>query len=129
MRVEAFARGESVAGVRVFIDIVIGQEGAFDQIPPDIQVAIIDNAPELRLGVDTPFETMHPPFFCEDARQVRVPTLLLSGELSPPFFNLITEELARCLPMVERVTIPGVSHDLGDPQVYAETVLGFLAKH
>ena len=126
---EAFARGESEAGVRGFVDAVIGEEGAFDQIPPDNQAVLMDNAAELRLGVDTSFETMHPPFFCEDARQVRVPTLLLGGELSPLFFSRITEELARCLPIVERVTIPGVSHDLGDPQGYIETVLAFLAKH
>jgi pimeloyl-ACP methyl ester carboxylesterase len=124
---DAFARGESEAAVRAFIDGVIGA-GAFDQIPSEVRTGMMDNAPELRLHVGAG-EATWPPFYCEDARQVRVPTLLLSGELSPPMFSPMTEELARCLPIVERATIPGVSHDLWNPPVFTDTVLGFLARH
>ena len=125
---EAFAREESRLAVRTFIDAVIG-EGAFDQIPSEIQVAIMDNAAEFRQGVETPFETMNPPFFCEDAANVRVPALLVGGELSLPMFGRVLDELARCLPIVEQATIPGVSHDLWNLPVLTETVLGFLARH
>jgi len=113
--------------VRAFIDGVIGA-GAFDQIPLPVWAAMMDNAPEMHLHVGAG-EATWPPFFCEDARNVRVPTLLLSGELSPPMFQPIMNELVRCLPIVEQATIPGVSHDLWNPPVFTETVLGFLAKH
>ncbi len=114
---------------RAFLDPVIG-EGAYDELPPPIQAAKLDNAAELGLHLEAgQAEADWPPFFCEDARNVRVPTLLLSGERSPAMFHRITDELARCLPMVDRATLPGVSHDLWNPPVFSETVLGFLAKH
>jgi pimeloyl-ACP methyl ester carboxylesterase len=124
---DAFAQGEGEAAVRAFIDGVIGA-GAFDQLPAEIRAEMMDNAPELDLHVGAG-ESTWPPFFCDDAGNVRVPTLLLSGELSPPMFEPITEELARCLPLVERATIPGVSHDLWDPPVFTATVLAFLARY
>ena len=85
--------------MRAFIDGVIGA-GAFDQIPLPVRAAMMDNAPEMHLHVGAG-EATWPPFFCEDARNVRVPTLLLSGELSPPMFQPIMNELVRCLPIVE----------------------------
>jgi len=124
---DAFTRDQVESGVRVFIDGVIG-DGAFDQIPALIQAAIMDNAAEWRLHAEAG-EADWPPFFCENARNVHVPTLLLSGELSPPLFQLSTDELARCLPMVERLTIPDVSHDLWNPSLTTEAVFGFLARH
>lgn len=125
---QACQQGDLEAGVHVFIDGVIG-EGAFKQIPPAERAKLMDNAPEMRMHVETPTATNWPPFSCEDAKRVRVPALLLSGEFNPPLFQLITRELARCLPTVEQATIPGVSHDLWNPPIFTETVLRFLAKH
>ena len=46
-------------------------------------------------------------------------------------FLLVTEELARYLPMVEQEQISSASHLLHvmNPKAYNATVLSFLAKH
>lgn len=121
-------QGELEAGMRIFIDGVIG-EGAFDQCPAPIQAEMMDNAAEMVVELETPPDTVFSTLSREDVRGVSMPTLLLIGEMSPPFLQAITEELARSLPQAERVMIPGASHDLGDPATFTETVLGFLAKH
>jgi non-heme chloroperoxidase len=92
---------------------------------------MLDNAPEMRIEVDTAPEAYFPGLRCEDVRQLRVPTLLVTGALSPLMFHRIADELARCLPMAERAVIPAASHamHLGTPQAYSETVLAFLARH
>ncbi|MGH8629497.1 MAG: alpha/beta fold hydrolase, partial [Burkholderiales bacterium] len=115
-------------GVRAFLDGVIGQ-GAFDQMPPPVREVMLQNvrtlAPEAAL---TP---KRDPFTCDDARRIRVPTLLARGESSPAFLHRILEELGHCLPHSETVTIPAASHamHLQNPAAYNEAVLKFFAEH
>ena len=124
----AFAEGDLEAGVRVFLDSVIG-EGTFAQNLQAERDQMMDNAAALRAELETPPETFFSSLSCGDLRRIDVPALLLSGELSPTVFPHVTQELARCLPRVEQAMIPGTSHDLWNPPVFTETVLGFLAKH
>jgi pimeloyl-ACP methyl ester carboxylesterase len=121
-------QGELEAGMRIFIDGVIG-EGAFDQCPAPIQAVMMDNAAEMVVELETSPEAVFSTLSREDVRTVSMPTLLLSGELSPPVFHYVTAALARSLPQAERAMIPGVSHDLGDAATFTEPVLAFLAKH
>ncbi len=62
-------------GVRTFINGVLGQ-GTFDKLPTSIRAAMMDNAQELK------DETLSPGYFstfsCEDAKKIKVPTLLLT---------------------------------------------------
>lgn len=123
----AFEQGDPEAGVRVFLDGVIG-EGAFDQIPPLVQVAMLDDAAAMRVEVQTPPETYFSSLTREDVARLPMPLLLLGGELSPRIFPRVNDELARSLPDAKRVMISGVSHDLYNPPVFQETLFGFLAK-
>ena len=124
----AFADGDLEAGVREFLDSVIG-EGTFAQLPEAERNQVMDNAAALRAELETPPETYFSTLSCADLQRIDAPALLLSGQLSPTVFPHVTRELASCLPRVEQVMIPGVSHDLWNPPVLTETVLGFLAKH
>ena len=124
----ACRQGELGLGVRMFLDGVIG-EGAFDQLPPAVQAAVMDNAAEMGVELETPLATYFSTLSRENIKRVPVPTLLLSGELSPPMFQRVIDELARCLQRAEQAMIPGVSHDLRNSPVFNETVLGFLPKH
>jgi pimeloyl-ACP methyl ester carboxylesterase len=124
----AFAQGDQEAGVRVFLDGVIG-EGVFDQIPPPDQAALLDNAPEMAVEAQTPPHTYFSSLAREDVAGLRMPALLLDGEFSPRLFARVNDGIAGVLPDAERVTIPDVSHDLSNPQVFQETLRGFLAKH
>ncbi|MBX6342268.1 MAG: alpha/beta hydrolase [Thermomicrobiaceae bacterium] len=127
---QAFARGEAETGVRLFLDGGVGP-GTFDQMPPEIRQALLDNAAEMRAETATPPEQYFPALSPEDVGRLRAPTLLVQGEVSPPMFGLITDELARALPKAERVTIPAASHAMHvqDPRSYNAAVLAFLAAH
>jgi non-heme chloroperoxidase len=124
----AFADGDPEAGVRVFIDSVLG-EGTFAILPQVDRDQMLDNAAALRAELETPPERFFSTLACKDLRRMDQPVLLLSGELSPAVFHHITRELARCLPSVEQVMILGVSHGLWKPPVFTDAVLGFFAKH
>ena len=71
------------------------------------------------------------PFTCADARAITVPTLLLTGDNSPPQFLLVADELAQCMPQALRAVIQDASHLLHgmNPSAYNATVLAFLARH
>ena len=62
---------------------------------------------------------------------MQAPTLLLSGGHSLRMFQLVVQELARCLPNNEHVRLADSSHDIpGDaPEAFDDIVLGFLARH
>ncbi len=124
----AFQRGDMEEGVRTFINGVLGQ-GTFDKLPTPIRAAMMDNAQELK------DETLSPGYFstfaCDDAKKIKVPTLLLTGELSPPIFRPIIKELQRCIPETECSMIPKASHAMhaGNPEAYNARVLSFLSRH
>ena len=126
---QAFAQGAAETGVRLFLDGVLGA-GAFDQLPPPARAAMLDNAAEMRAETATPPEHYFPALSPADVARLHTPTLLVQGEVSPPMFGHVTEELARVLPHAERVTIPAASHvmHVQNPPAYNAAVLSFLAR-
>jgi pimeloyl-ACP methyl ester carboxylesterase len=58
-----------------------------------------------------------------------VPTLLLLGEQSPPFFARVIEALSAVLPDSRVVVLPGQQHAAMDtaPQLFVAEVVGFLS--
>jgi non-heme chloroperoxidase len=124
---EALREGRTVEGIRWFIDGVHGVAGAFDRFTPAVRQMLLDNGPEIQ--AESRSNRLFPAFGCADAARIGCPVLLLSGALSPALFHLITDELERCLPHAERVTIPAVSHAMNAarPRTYNEVVLRFLS--
>jgi len=70
-------------------------------------------------------------FTAAHAAQIKVPTLLLTGEQTPDFFRLTSEILAKTIPGVQRVVIPCISHglQLEAPEEFSRAVLDFFALH
>jgi len=125
---EMMQRGEIEDGVRVFVDGVV-EEGAFDRFPPQWQDLTMDNACEFKVETSSPdFWT---PFTCEDAEQIETPTLLLTGDRSLRWLQLIVEELERCMPNSEARIVPETTHEVtsDNPEAYNEMVLEFLEEH
>jgi hypothetical protein len=56
---------------------------------------------------------------------------MLTGDNSLKMFQLIVDELDRCLPNNESLRVPETTHEVpaDNPEAYNEMVLGFLAKH
>jgi pimeloyl-ACP methyl ester carboxylesterase len=127
----AFARGDSVDGVRRFFDGLAGRPGRFDGLPEAERAALLRLAFELRLEMRTDPATYLPPVSCAAVGGIRNPVLLVTGERSHRVFHMITEELARCLAAEEILTVPGAGHGVhvDNPTFYNAAVLQFLMRN
>lgn len=125
----AFRSGNEEEGVRRFIDGVMGGEDGFDNLTPFFREAMLQNGPGRKI---TRFDNVsRPPFSCDDASGVRIPTLLIHGELSPKMFVSINDTLEDCLPNVERKILPMASHglEMESPERFNQIVLEFIGRH
>ena len=76
-------------------------------------------------------EQYMPPISCAELSHITTPVLIIRGELSPPVFQLIDDELARCLMNDTTVVIPGTGHppNAGNPGYFNQVVARFLVSH
>jgi pimeloyl-ACP methyl ester carboxylesterase len=127
----AFARGDSVAGLRLFVDGMADRRGYFDNLPPAIRARLIAHAFEMRRELLSDRQQYLPALECPGLGQLAMPVLLLQGESSPRMFHVITTEIARCLQSDTVITIPGAGHAINEmnPAVFNQTVLQYLATH
>lgn len=121
--------GNSVEATRLYVDAVLGEQGGFDMLPPTVIDMLKANAKTVGPLLAGPPPA--PPIDCARAGTISPPTLVLGGERSIAFFRYINEELARCIPGSERVTIPGADHmmQLRNPKGFNDALLAFVAKH
>src|SRR3989441_1449949 len=105
----AFSHGDSVAGIRLFFDAGAGR-GAFGKLPAGGRAHMFAHAFELRREKLARRGQYLPPVTCAELGRMTTPVLLVRGERSPRMFQLISDELARCLQSDTTVTIPGAGH-------------------
>lgn len=126
----AFSHGDSVTGTRLFYDGLSGR-GRFDNLPGGTRADLIAHAFELRHEMLANREQYLPPVSCAGLGRVTTPVLLVRGQQSPRAFQLISDELARCMQNDTTVVIPGSGHPphLGNPNYYNQAVARFLLTH
>ncbi len=126
----AFAHGDSVAGIRLFYDAGAGR-GAFAKLPAGVRADMLAHAFELRREMLAERGQYLPPVTCAELGRMTTPVLLVRGERSPRMFQLISDELARCLQSDTTVTIPGAGHPphAGNPSYYNQVVARFIVTH
>ena len=126
----AFAHGDSVAAIRSYIDAVAGR-GTFDHLSPAVQADMLAHAFEMHREMLTERADYLPTIPCAELSRITTPVLLVRGERSARLFQLISDELARCLQNDTTVTIPGVGHPphTGNPAYYNQVVARFLRTH
>jgi non-heme chloroperoxidase len=124
----AALRGDTTQAGRHFIDSALG-EGAFDRMPASTRSRVVENA--VLLAIKRPALEKGRTLTCQEAGEIRAPTLLVSGDHSPHMFLLIMDVLARCMPGAERAIIPNASHLMYsmNPQIYNAIVLAYLKKY
>jgi pimeloyl-ACP methyl ester carboxylesterase len=122
----AFAKGEAEDAVRTIVNS--SGEGRYEKMPEPFRKLLLRNARELEALVTS--ENMYPTVDRDAVRKIAVPTLLLSGQKSPPTQQRIDEELERLLPEKgrQRVVIRDVDHGMWfqQPQACRQAVLDFL---
>ena len=99
----------------------------FDSLPPERVAAIMQNSRAMKalaLSSD-PFPTLPK----DKVGQLRLPTLIITGQNTIKIHKLVNEELARVLPKATQAIIPQAGHGSPreNPQAFNEAVLKFLA--
>ncbi|WP_199522522.1 alpha/beta fold hydrolase [Geodermatophilus marinus] len=121
----AYGRGDVQRALRIFARGVLGRQ-ALARLTPQRRQQMRDSAAELQAE----FRAGFPPLAESQVRDVRVPTLLLTGERSPTVVRALSEWLADLLPDVEQVVVPGASHLVHEdaPAFVNDAVLGFVTR-
>jgi pimeloyl-ACP methyl ester carboxylesterase len=127
----AFARGDSVAALRLFIDGTTDRPGTFDNLSAAARARVVAHSFEMRREMLADRQQYLPALDCAALARLAMPVLLIQGDRSPRMYHIITAELARCIQSDTVITIPGAGHrkSATNPGAYNETVLRYLDTH
>jgi pimeloyl-ACP methyl ester carboxylesterase len=125
--IKAFKKGDLDAGVIVFAKGVLGAD-VYESLPAEVKDAMRANGKALSselLGAGMPT------FSADDARRIKTPTLLVTGEKSPALLRRLTDRLQELVPNTQRVNIAGASHLMHyeKPSPVNTAVMDFIARH
>ncbi|HKT87889.1 MAG TPA: alpha/beta hydrolase [Candidatus Sulfotelmatobacter sp.] len=123
---QAFRKGDTEAGVAVFIDYVFRDPHAWEKMSEASRKETLRDAHEWDVMMTT--GTLFPDLDPKAVHKISAPTLLLSGAKSYPFLALITQELARLLPNRQDIVLPDAGHQMWyqDPEICRNDVETFL---
>lgn len=122
---EAMKRDDPDKALEIFGKTVLGKE-AFNKLSPErMEQARANNIKAEFLG------SGFLPVDEAKVSSIQIPTLLITGEQSPPLFHHLTKRLDELLPNSEWVNITSASHIVhqNNAPAYNNTVLTFLNKH
>lgn len=124
----AFANRQPEAGVRVFVDYVKEDPSAWNRMSASSKAETMRDAHEWEVMMTS--GELFPDIEPEVIRKINVPVLLLSGQDSYPFLNLIDEELLRLIPNSERIILHGATHQMlyDRPAICEDEILTFLRR-
>jgi pimeloyl-ACP methyl ester carboxylesterase len=122
--VSLLEKGENEEAAKRFVETIAFGPGAWQGLPPSVQQTFIYNAPTF---LD---ETKDPDSLELDINQLShfaKPALLTSGTQSPPFFQMVINQLIKALSNATRETFEGAGHvpHLSHPEQYIQVVRDF----
>jgi pimeloyl-ACP methyl ester carboxylesterase len=125
--IKAFKKGDVDGGVRVFARGVLGVD-AYESLPPEVKAAMRANGKAL---ISELLGAGFPAFSDDDARRIKAPTLLVTGEKSPALLRCLTDRLQELVPNGERVDIADASHLMHyeRPSAVNAAVMDFITRH
>src|SRR5215207_4301531 len=123
---KAFDRGDDEGGLRIFMAAVAGKERVA-AIPEETFQTFVGNVGPLKAQLRAGF----PRFDDDDARSIRVPTLLVSGAKSPAPLTAVTDRLETLLPNVSRLNMARAGHNMfiSHPAAFNAGVMEFIGQH
>lgn len=124
--VAAFRKGDENAGVAAFINYLSNDPKGWEKWPEVARQDTLKNAHEWEVMLTK--GELFPDLKPEEAKKIKAPALLLSGDKTFEFLKLIDEELGRLLPNNRRIVLPRATHHLfyEQPERCREVILEFL---
>ena len=118
--------GDADRAVRLFVEGVFAlPPGGFDRQPESLRTMALDNARTV-----LPMVTAPPPrpVTCERMGMLTTPTLVMKGANTQPWYSMMAEALARCVPDGRLTVIPGAKHDgpVRNAPAVSDVLMGFL---
>jgi pimeloyl-ACP methyl ester carboxylesterase len=127
--VASFRAGDDDKAISVFIAGVVGDTSLYANLPKEVKDQMKGNILELRGAVlsKNPF----PMITCNDLKNIKTPTLIMTGERSVLFFKAINNELDKCLTNKETIVLANASHglEMENPADFNKIVLAFIDKY
>ena len=119
--------GNRESAVRQFLKVIVGID-VLCLFPEEFRSVVLENAETLLPMLQTYYESSL--ISCMRLKNVKVPTLIITGELSPRIVRLSNEMLHRYLLNSESATLKCASHGLQieNPKGFNLLVLGFLSR-
>lgn len=125
--VQRIAAGDHAGAAQQFVETVALGPGMWEQLPPDAQRILIENAPTFLDEASDPEQLA---FDLESIKPFSRPTLMTTGEQSPPTFAPVVTRLARVVTHAQRVSFLGAGHlpHLTHPDAYVAAIRRFIGK-
>ncbi len=123
-----YRRADFDDGTKAFVSGVLGPQ-AYEALPEERKQQMRENHHADRAQL---LGAGFPPLSADDIRHVKTPTLLVTGEQSPPILRrTLTGKLEKLLPNVDRVEIGNASHVMHEqnPKGFNQAVLAFVRRH
>lgn len=100
------AAGAHRRAAEALFDWVQGGVGGFRALPQRTRDQILENAST----IGPTFATASTRVTCDDLRALDVPVLVVTGQTTRPWYELIAFHTSACVPLAERATVPRASH-------------------
>lgn len=124
----ALKGGDVETATKNFVEAVLPlPDGGFAQQAPDHQAMWLQAGRVLSLQPVAP----PPAVNCDMLAKLNVSTLVVSGDKTLAFFELIAGRMAECLPDARREIMVGVNHagPAQDPRTFNAMLIDFLTRH
>ena len=122
---QAIRDGDNDLAVKRLIDGVGERPGYFDAQPAAAQAVQLDSARSMSVAFT---EKDVPQISCPQMAQIKPPVTIARGEKVRPFFRIIADAAARCMPQAKQVVVPNAKHlwPGEDPAGFSATVVASL---
>ena len=126
--IPALQAGDTTHAARLFIDSVAERPGYFDALAATAQTVVFDNARTLPLTLGE--GERDAPITCEELATIKPPTAIGRGGAVRPFFRVIADAAARCMPRARHIIVPNAGHmwPADDVAGFSATVMRFIGE-
>lgn len=123
--VQAWKAGDNRSSAKLLLDGVGERSGCFDTLPPEQQAIVLDNARTMpaMVGPD-----QGAPIGCAQLAQIRPRVAIVRAREVRPFFRVIADAAARCMPQGRHIVVPNATHMWPGEDVarFTETLIRFV---